>query len=86
MISERKELLGKVHHLLLNMELIRVLLPNELAWYYITLDFNLEDVFDLAPEKYSALIMRAVPTPDDNPTSCYMYDLVETMLRIAPSQ
>jgi len=41
LISPRKELLEKVHHLLLKMELIGLLLPNELAWYYLLLDFNL---------------------------------------------
>lgn len=62
-----------------------MLRPNELAWYYILLDFSLEDVIDFAPLEYSGLMMNAMSTSDADPTSPYVYDLLETMLRMAPS-
>jgi hypothetical protein len=86
LISDRKELLDETHHLLLKMELIGQLTPNELVWYYVLLDFNLEDVIALAPAEYSALMVNAMATPDSDPTSSYIFDLMETILRIAPNQ
>jgi hypothetical protein len=68
------------------MELIGQLTPNELVWYYVLLDFNLEDVIALAPAEYSALMINAMATPDSDPTSSYIFDLMETILRIAPNQ
>lgn len=70
---------------MLRMDVIGQFTSNELLWYYVLLEFLLQELSVLAPEEYTSVVMGALETPESDPTFPYVQDLLAAVLRLAPN-